>query len=156
MKRKDDDDDDGTTRHGKGTDLVLTIFNKATKETITMDAADKGEQFILTMIKEKSEKMFMAKSCSSRLIVDHMLNFAQENREEYMIAFMIAMSTGMIDKEMFKHIKVHKMEIPMGPNGPIFPKGTHIPGLDEFGDDDFPDIPGLGGLGDKSKPPTFN
>jgi len=151
-------------RKGKGTDLILTIFNKATKETITMDAADDGEQFLLTMAKAKSETLFLAKSCSGKLIIDHLMNLAEENKEEFMVAFMIALSTGIIKKEMFKSMKVHKIEVPIGPNGMPdisgisgIPGMSGIPGLDDFDENDLPDIPGLGGFGDRSgKPPTFN
>ena len=59
---------------GKGTDLVISVRNKLTNETITMDAGEANEQFILTMVKANADRVFMAKSCSSKLLVDHLLN----------------------------------------------------------------------------------
>lgn len=119
---------------GKGKDLVISVRNKLTNETIIMDAGEEDEQFILTMVKAKADHVFIAKSCSTKLLVDHLLNIAQDNKEEFMIALVIATTTGMINlKEMGKNIKV--LSIPVGGDGtPDFPS---------FGDDD-------------KKKPTFN
>jgi hypothetical protein len=129
-----DPKNDGIAK-GKGSDLVISVHNKLTNETITMDAAKEGGQFILTMARDTSSEIFLAKSCSAKLLVDHILNISQENQEEYMIAFTIATSTGMINlKEMAKNIKVHTVQV--------------------GGGDDIPDFPGFGD-NDKKKP-TFN
>ena len=142
MKEKEDfegpkeEQEDDNVHHGKGTDLVITVFNKETKETITLDAGDNGEQYILTMAKLKSNHLFMAKSCDTKFLIDHLVHIAQDNKQEYVVAFMMAMTMGIISKKLFQNVKVSKMEI----------------GLDEDG---LPDIPGLGP--DKpGKPPTFN
>jgi len=119
---------------GKGTDLVISVRNKLTNETITMDAGEANEQFILTMVKANADRVFMAKSCSSKLLVDHLLNVVQDNKEEFMIALVIATTTGMINlKEMSKNIKV--LSIPIGEDG--------TPNFPSFGNDD-------------KKKPTFN
>jgi predicted ATP-grasp superfamily ATP-dependent carboligase len=125
---------DEKVSRGKGTDLVVSVRNKLTNETVQMDAGEDNEQFILTMAKAGADNVFMAKSCSPHLLVDHILNLAQDCKEEFMVALMIATTTGMIDyKEMVKRVKV--LSVPIGDGG--------IPDFSNFGDDD-------------EKKPTFN
>ena len=137
---------------GSGKDLVITVFNKRTKETIIMDAAGEGEQFILTMAKAGSQQVLVAKSCSNEFLISHLVNVAELNPLEFVVANKVANKMGLIDPEMAGKIKMRALKI--DPSKDINEQVRQI-----FGSVDSPDSDGFDSIDfplNGKKTPTIN
>jgi hypothetical protein len=103
MRKEPDGEPDG-----KGSELVVTVFNKKTKETITVDGPSDGE-FALSIHNNSSDFSLVSMCCSNKFLVDHIVHLTKEYKKEFLIALVLAIATGAFDLSSLQNVSAKSL-----------------------------------------------